>query len=233
MLYDFHSHILPSVDDGSDSVEQSLKMLDILRDSGVDTVVATPHFYYSKIALDNFLTARDEAYDKLKEAMEGKEYPRILKGAEVLLTTDIPNMKDLESLCIENTSYILIELPYSYWSDWVYRALNDISLRGLKPIIAHIDRYTDASDRCIQRIFYLNCIIQLNVDSLTKLKTRRRALKYIKRGEIHILGSDTHDDLHRPPKFIEAMEILKKKFGTDIETMFEGNSLFVLNDEGY
>jgi len=232
MLYDFHSHILPDVDDGSQSVKQSIAMLDILRESGVGTVVATPHFYYNKIDLEHFLRGREKAYNELMTAIgNDTSYPRILKGAEVLLTTDIPEMEGLEKLCIEGTSYILIELPYTYWSDWVFRAIDKISMRGLKPIIAHIDRYSEKSKN-IYRVFEQRCMIQLNVDSLVNRRTRKKALRYIKYGEIQLLGSDTHDEKHRPPRFKEAMTLLKKKFGSDIERMFESNSLYVLNDEG-
>lgn len=232
MLYDFHSHILPDIDDGSQNVEQSIAMMNILRESGVGTVVATPHFYYNKTDLEHFLRGRDKAYNKLMAAIsDDKTYPRILKGAEVLLTTDIPRMEGLEKLCIENTSYILIELPYTYWSDWVFRAVDEISMRGLKPIIAHIDRYSEKSKN-IYRVFDLRCMIQLNVDSLVSRRTKKKSLKYIKYGEIQLLGSDTHDEKHRPPRFKEAMTLLNKKFGPDIERMFENNSLYVLNDEG-
>ncbi len=232
MHYDFHSHILPAIDDGSQSIEQSIAMLDILRESGVGTVVATPHFYYNKIDLEHFLKYRNKAYDELMAVIKKDDtYPKILKGAEVLLTTDIPELEGLEKLCIEGTSYILIELPYTYWSDWVFRAIDKISMRGFKPIIAHIDRYSEKSKN-IYRVFEQRCMIQLNVDSLTNRRTKKKALKYIKYGEIQLLGSDTHDEKRRPPRFKEAMTLLKKKFGPDIERMFEGNSLYVLNDEG-
>ncbi len=232
MLYDFHSHILPEVDDGSRSIEQSIAMLDMLRNSGVGTVVATPHFYYNKTNVDRFLTKREAAYQRLTEATGEKKGVQIRKGAEVLLTTDIPNLDGLEKLCIENTAYILIELPYSYWSSWVYRAIDEIAFRGLKPIIAHIDRYSWAGDDCIRKIFDLNCLIQLNTDAVIDKHIRKKAFKYIKNGEIHLLGSDAHDDKRRPPRFTEAMEILRKKFGPDIERVFEENSLYVLNNQG-
>ena len=230
MLYDFHSHILPGVDDGSNSIEQSITILNMLRESDVRTVVATPHFYYSHTDVPTFLKERDEAYNKLMAAIEPGKYPHIVKGAEVLLTTDIADMEGLEKLCIENTSYILIELPYSYWSGWVFRALEDIISRGLKPIIAHIDRYTEATESNLANIFYLKCLIQLNVDSIVNKRTKRKVLKYIKYGGIQLLGSDTHDDVKRPPKFNEAMVVLRKKFGPEIEQMFENNSLYVLNN---
>lgn len=231
MLYDFHCHILPGVDDGSRSTQQSVAMLDSLRSSGVKAVVATPHFYYSRTTLDNFLAKRDTAYEKLVSAIKNQDYPIILKGAEVLLTTDIPHLDNLEKLCIQGTQYILIELPYSYWSSWVYKSLDEISARGLTPIIAHIDRYTEASDEAVERIFYSDCLVQINLDSIIDKRSRKKAFKYIKGGNIHLLGSDAHNDTGRPPRFGEAMEILKKKFGNEIEPMFERNSLYVLRSK--
>lgn len=64
-MIDFHSHILPGIDDGSASVEESLKLLEMLAEQGVKTVVATPHFYPDRTSVSDFLRRRDAAYQRL------------------------------------------------------------------------------------------------------------------------------------------------------------------------
>ena len=78
MKIDFHSHILPKIDDGSRSVEESVKLLDLMAQDGVSVVAATPHFYCSKTSIHRFLDRRAEAYDIL-ENKYGKDF---LKGIE-------------------------------------------------------------------------------------------------------------------------------------------------------
>ena len=81
-MIDFHSHFLPGMDDGSKSVQESLKMLSLARDSGVNQIVATPHFYASKESPEHFLRRRESSWETLKEALPD-DAPQIWLGAEV------------------------------------------------------------------------------------------------------------------------------------------------------
>ena len=221
-MIDCHSHILPGIDDGSQSVNQSLQMIKLWQAIGIDTIVASSHFYPNQ-NLERFLQKREYAYLKLVEAMKNtgftKEngYPQILLGAEVLLGTETAMLPDLSKLCIEGTRYILIEMPYGHWSEWVFGALYDMSARrGLIPIIAHIDRYEHVrkDSAKLERLLAMNVKIQLNGYALTdkgsysEYKTRRFAKQLLKRGAIDILGSDAHD-ASRIPKLGKAYEVVK------------------------
>lgn len=219
-MLDCHSHILPGVDDGSDSVKTSLEMLEVWHEIGTTTIVASSHFYPDQ-NLERFLQKREYAYLKLLDAMKEKGYteengyPRILTGAEVLLGTQTASLPDLPKLCIEGTRYILIEMPYGHWSEWVFSALYDISARhGLVPIIAHLDRYEHIrKDKAkLDRLLSMNVKIQLNAYSLVDKRglkgyqTYRFAKKLLKNGIVDVLGSDAHDKT-RIPKLQKAYEI--------------------------
>ena len=97
-MIDFHSHILPGIDDGSKSVEMSLQMLRLLKAQGIDTVAATSHFYATQRSPQRFLFRRQEAWDKLRTALDA-DAPRILLGAEVLYFPGISHMEELPELC--------------------------------------------------------------------------------------------------------------------------------------
>lgn len=232
-LFDCHSHILPGIDDGSRNVEESMSMLRKFEEQGVQVIWATPHFY-PDAKLEEFLDKRDKAYKELIEevSVQGEDLPKILKGAEVLLSIDTPQLPDLEKLCIEGTRYILIELPYVNWSEWVYEALYTIlAHRGLIPILAHIERYervvSDISK--INRLLEMDVVVQMNAYSLTGSK-KALALRLIKNNMIHVLGSDAH----RAKTAIgvsEGYALVSKKLGKEVANRLMYNAKVIIENQ--
>ena len=142
MMIDFHTHILPGIDDGAKTPSVSARMLDKEIEQGVKEVVFTPH-YYGKTSVAEFLSLRSEAYDQL--CAQNNTQIKFRLGAEVLLTG--VNDPDNELLCnfaIEGTRCVLIELPYAQWSELVLDKINDfIADTGYSIIIAHAERYEE------------------------------------------------------------------------------------------
>ena len=123
-MVDFHTHILPGIDDGSPDTDTSLKMLESLYQQGVDKVVLTPHFYITRDNMKNFLRRRTQAAQALISAAKNREnLPKAVIGAEVLLFPEISGMDNLDKLCIEGTNYMLIEMPFAKWSNVTYDSL--------------------------------------------------------------------------------------------------------------
>ena len=148
MLIDFHTHILPAIDDGSKTLEQSLEMLKDLKSQGVETVVLTPHYFHDEQSLDEFLEKRDKKYEELKKAAKGDQYPKLRIGAEVMLDYSLANSKDIDRLCIEGTNFLLLEMPYTLWSSNHMDCINQILAEyNIVPVIAHIDRYLKLHNR--------------------------------------------------------------------------------------
>ena len=185
-MIDIHTHILPCIDDGSTSVEETLKMLDIMVKSGIKKVVATPHFYPDLMTVESFLEKRQEAFEKIKYLKpEGIE---IVLGAEVMLAYDLHN-EDLKKLAIEGTDYILVEMPYGRWNPWMFDEIFKISAKhGVEVIVAHIDRYIGiAHKEDIDQIFKMDLLYQVNVDFLGGFMRKSPALKMLKEGAVHLL----------------------------------------------
>ena len=111
-MIDFHSHILPGMDDGSKSTQESLEMLDMLRAQGVDTVAATPHFYARENPPEVFLRRRAEAWNRLRPQLTA-DSPRVLLGAEVRYFQGISHVDRLHDLCLEGQDVLLLEMPFS------------------------------------------------------------------------------------------------------------------------
>lgn len=193
-MIDFHTHVLPEIDDGSRSSEESHAILKQQKAAGTKAIVASSHFYPDK-DLETFVQQRSEALSKIQEY--GQELGiEIRTAAEVLLSVDTWKLEGLEQLAIEGTHYILLEMPYSHWSEWVYTSVAKIKeSTGLIPIIAHVERYDTVMENpnCLQPFLDMGCIIQVNTVSLHKQSTRRKlTCKLVKHGFAHVLGSDVH-----------------------------------------
>lgn len=193
MLIDFHSHFLPKIDDGSRSVEESLNILDIMASSGVDTIVATPHFYCTERSVESFLEKRTAAYEQLVPKLR-PEHPQIRFGAEVLYDHSLVNYEKLPELCIDGTSWLLLEMPYTDLTDKIIDGVASITERGdVKVFIAHIERYLNfTSMKRLEQLMRLDVLGQINAKSLTAFMSKRRCMKLIEHGYVHVLGSDFH-----------------------------------------
>jgi len=217
MIIDFHSHILPNIDDGSKSVEESLEMLRIMKSQGIDAVVATPHFYGSEDYPESFLERRAKAKELLLEAIGSEELPTLYFGAEVEYFRGMSRSKALKSLAIEKTNAILVEMPIGKWTDLMYDELEQIyTYQGLIPIVAHVDRYmTPFRDFGIPgRLAELPVLVQANASFFLKKNTVKKAQKLLERDLIHLLGSDTHNLVDRAPNLGMALNVIKESPGS-------------------
>ena len=191
MYIDFHSHVLPGADHGSDSIEMSLSQLERAKEAGIDTIVATPHFYPSKDDVEEFLARRERAYNEL--AKVNTTGIKIVKAAEVQLAVNVHETEGLEKLCIEGTNYILVEFPQEPWPYWIFDSLTAIIReKRLRPVCAHIDRYSHIGR---DRILSFNIDIQVNASAFTDTRRRRNYyINLVSEDSVHLLGSDTHGD---------------------------------------
>ena len=146
-MIDFHSHILPGIDDGSKTPEMSMEIIKTGLNEGVNKFIFTPHFYDHRQSYEEFIINRKKAVIALKSFYEeqGEELPSFLIGAEVALSENTPFTDNLDKLCIEGTELLLLEIPYAPHANWVPKALYTIMYeKNVTPVIAHLDRYVDS-----------------------------------------------------------------------------------------
>lgn len=219
MLTDFHSHILPGIDDGSAGVEESIAMLQMEAAQGIGCVVATPHFYASYDDPHSFLQRRAAAEEKLRKAMENQcGLPRILTGAEVRYFPGMGDSDLLRQLTIDKKKCILIEMPATPWTDGMYRELAQISEKqGLTPVVAHIDRYIRpfCMQGMLSRLEELPVLVQANASFFLKRSTAPFAMRLLRQGRIHLLGSDCHNLTDRAPNLGRAMQTIQIRLGEE------------------
>ena len=207
-MLDFHAHILPGADHGSDGLQTSLRQLRLAEQAGIDTVVATPHFYPQTDRFAHFLEKRERTHAELMENYHGSL--RILLGAEVHMCVGLDHLDGLEQLCIPGTNVMLCELPFRGLSagltDTFERMMDE---RGLCPVLAHVDRYDPDQ---IENLFGMGLLGQLNAEPLTHRMRRRRYLPWIDRGCIVALGSDIHGTEIGYSQYQKAADYLGERF---------------------
>lgn len=228
-MIDWHSHILPGVDDGSRDLAESLAMLKLLREQGVHTVAATPHFYANDESVDSFLNRRASALNMLEKHLPD-DAVKIVPGAEVKYYPGISRMHGLKKLCIEGSGLLLLEMSMTKWTEYTIRELVELSsTSGMTVVLAHIERYLKLQSRATwDRLYDCGLLMQVNAGFFTGLATRRKALTMLKDGAIQLIGSDCHNTTSRAPCIGQAVEIIRKKLGNDfVDQMNEyGHSMF-------
>jgi len=230
-IIDFHSHILPGIDDGSPDVATSLSMLRAARAQGVETQVLTPHFYRWREDISSFLARRDKSFDQLEAALPA-EAPRLLVGSE---TAFFPHMsrEDLSPLCVGSTRVLLLEMPFSSWEDDVLDEVAALSLdKGYEVVLAHVERFLGFSGNGerLEKLAELPIHMQSNAEVFLSFRTRRRALQMVKSGMVTILGSDAHNLTTRCPNLGPARDQIEKRLGRELLAGLDAASADLLRE---
>ena len=218
-VVDFHTHILPGIDDGSSSVEESLAMLLMEKEQGASLVVATPHFYPQNDRPEKFLQRRKAAFEQLTEKISPDDkLPQIILGAEVYYFKGIGQWEGLRDFAIENTNYLLLEMPMVKWDSRMYDDIYDIyRSQGLVPIIAHLDRYINIFNvkGVVDNLSELPVAIQANAGFFLDKSSKRLALKLLKNNVINIIGTDCHNLQARKPNLKVALDVIEQQLGEE------------------
>lgn len=215
-MFDLHSHILPCIDDGSKSVEESLEMLRLLKEQGVSKVVATPHFYANRNSVEDFLEKRNLSFSKLSDHLSS-DFPELLLGAEVKYYEGISRLEKLDKLRIGNSKLILLEMPMRKWTEYILREVREIASSGrFIVVLAHVERYLNFQNKSIlTELLSDGVLLQVNADFFLNVRTRIKALHMLKNNMIHFIGSDCHNLTDRAPKIGTAASYIERKAGMD------------------
>ena len=215
-VVDFHTHILPRMDDGSRSAECSLEMLRMEAEQGIERVVLTPHFYANHDSPRSFLERRNRSEEALRGAIKDIKCPQLLVGAEVHYFEGMSDSEYLAELAVQGTNCILVELPMGHWDERLLLELGSIYPKHkIYPVVAHLDRYTGFfhTEEIFEEISRLPVKIQANAGFFTRRFSRKKALKLLANGKIHLLGSDCHNNKVRVPNLGTALNIIERELG--------------------
>lgn len=225
-MIDFHTHILPGVDDGSSDARESTEMLQEEMRQGVRLIVATPHFYANRISVEGFLRQRelsiqtwDEYLSKCGDIFISEDFEGIYAGAEVYYFPGMGRAERLRDLTIRGTNTILVEMPFVQWTEEILQEIRRIiEEQKLNVVLAHVERYPEFQKHgdIMKQILNLPLVIQLNTGSFLGSRSRRKyCLNLLKEKDNVILASDCHNMDTRRPNMKEAEAMIRSKFGED------------------
>ncbi len=233
---DIHSHILPGIDDGSDSLETTVEMLEIAWDEGIRTMVATPHFREGRLE-----TPTEQLLDLyrqvLAEAQKIDPSFQIYLGNELYSSYSLAELLDMQRAhSLNGTRYVLVEFSPSKTYSEMRMAFRNLQMAGYRPILAHAERYEcllEDSSR-VGELINSGVFIQVNTASIAGdygFRLRMFTRNLLKRREIHLLGTDTHNPDDRAPRIRKCMDYIEKKYGSQYANRIgRDNALAVLKD---
>jgi len=192
-MIDIHTHILHNCDDGSDSLELSVKQITNMIDKGVTDIVLTPHYMNSYVQTDSKII--NKQFKELLKATADLEI-NLHKGGEIFLNPGV-DKKISQKLCIGDSSYILVETNMSDFTPDIYEILFQLVRKGFKPILAHPERYNYIINDPDMAVDFLhrNIYLQVNAGSILGLygnKIAKTAWYLIDNGLAHFIASDNH-----------------------------------------
>lgn len=230
-MFDFHTHILPGLDDGSGSVDESLAMLNELGRQGVDGIAATPHFYADQVSPDTFFERRQAAWETLAPRLTSTA-PQIRLGAEVYYFEGIDRYHELERFCIQGTRLLLLEMPGIIWTNRMIRSLTDIQERDrVTVLMAHVERYLHTQKKeTWEYLLQAGIRMQANADFFIRHRTRGKAMKLLRDGKIHLLGTDCHNMTTRKPNMESAFKVFAQKKSQDLLDRMNSRASMLLNE---
>ena len=233
-LNDFHSHILPGIDDGSKNADMSRKMLELEKKSGIGKIVLTPHFYLHEQSVEKFLENRAGAIEKFAPIAEELDI-EVKYGAEVLYTKSLADA-DLTKLCIGDTKYMLIELPYQRLNGGFineFRSFAGSIFPDILLILAHAERYLSfTSAESIYEIMNADMLVQLNSGDFKPFSKSAKFMYDLLYNDLaHLLGTDCHNTTSRPPDMDTARNAISKKVSPHCFSKLMSNAEKVFNGE--
>lgn len=225
-MIDLHSHVLPGVDDGSRSVEQSVRVLTEFVARGITDVACTPHLLASKVA-PGWPDAYEAAWASLTAVVPAGM--TLHRGAEVMLDRPMPAAVADRKVTLGGSRYLLVEFTRMVPAEIVSHALADVNRTGLVPVLAHPERYSSCTVETVREWRDAGALIQVDATTMTLPRRRGdRARDLVLAGLADILAADNHGDGRN---LATAREWLVANNGAEqAELLLETNPRAILDD---
>ena len=205
-MIDIHCHILPEVDDGSRSLNESIEMAMIAKEQGITKIVNTSHYHpdfrYKKG--EELLKELEDFNNVLKENMIDIE---VVIGNEIYYTKDlIKEIDELDFYTLNNSRYILIELPPTNFPKDLCNIVYELKEKNYIPVFAHVERYREVQENpeLIYEVINAGAIIQVNSHSIlgkSGKELQKVCNTLLNRNMVHVVGTDAHSSKRRTPKY--------------------------------
>lgn len=236
-MLDLHTHILPSIDDGPSSMDESIEMARLAYEDGTRTIVLTPH--NRDVNERSSISAVTELADEFREELHAQSIElKVLLGMENHLELDTPEqVKNGLAMPIEGTHYILIELPFEFYPFYTDEVLFRLQIMGLRPIIVHPERTIHIQDNSaiLDNLVQKGALAQITASSITGTfgkEPQKSSAELLQKNLIHIISSDCHTAYGiRTPIISEGVTAAAKVIGNEAAlNMVYGAPMAIVQD---
>lgn len=239
-IFDIHSHILPGLDDGAKNEDESLKMIQIAYEQGIQKIMATPHYSrrYHHYQVEELWEMSWTLEQKAKEKKIVDQEFHIYPGQELFCSEEMmEKLRKGQVLTLAGSTYILVEFfPGTSYSS-MYRSIREMTMLSYRPIIAHVERYPELREENgrIEELIGSGALLQMNYTSVAGSwygKDTRWCRRMLQEEKIHFLGTDMHNTTSRKPEVREAVAWMGKHLDHDyVKSICCKNPERVLKDQ--
>ncbi|MDN7241720.1 capsular biosynthesis protein [Planococcus sp. N028] len=238
-MIDTHAHILPGLDDGAETMEETKRMLEKAVEEQITGIIATPHAYHPQFETN--LAALHHKLQAVQNWVAEQELPiQIYSGQECRLSEKLPErLKTRQALTLANSRYVLLELPSAGIPAYTINIIQQLIMDNYVPIIAHAERNQGIIEKPerLERLLLHGALAQVTAGSVAGSfgkAIQRMALNLIDANLIHVYGSDIHNLTKRTFLFNEGLDVLEKKKRHEmIDIFLENNERIVRNENLY
>jgi protein-tyrosine phosphatase len=236
LLIDIHSHILPDVDDGAQSIEDSIAMAKQAVEEGITKIIATPHHQNGK-----YVNRKQDILDRvieLNQVLQNEDIPlEVLPGQETRIYGEL--LEDIEKgeiLTLNHSNYLFVELPSGHVPRYTEKLLFDVQLQGYTPVIVHPERNSEIienSDKLLNLV-KKGALTQVTAGSITGhfgKKIRKFSLELIEANLTHFVASDVHNTSSRNFRMRESISEIEKEFGSQAVYYFQENAELLIEGQ--
>ncbi|MFB3170032.1 CpsB/CapC family capsule biosynthesis tyrosine phosphatase [Neobacillus sp. 179-C4.2 HS] len=233
-MIDIHCHILPGVDDGAQSLSDSIEMAKRAVEQGIHTIVASPHHKNSR-----YENPKKEIIDGVKELNEALRLEKIdlevLPGQEVRIHGEMLEGYELgDILPVNHTPYVLVEFPSNHVPRYTDKLFYDLQMKGLVPVIVHPERNQEIIERSdiLYQLVEKGALTQITAASVSGdfgKKIKNFSLQLVEANLTHFIASDAHNVNKRSFKMREAFGVIEKKYGIDMVYYFDENAALLID----
>ena len=236
-MIDIHCHLLPNIDDGPKSWEESLEMIRIAAGDGIKGAVTTPHWIQGTNWQPSPETVRSVVAELNARIIEAGLDFEVFPGMEIGIIPDLPRyVSKGEVITLADSHFVLIEIPFYNLPLGIEEVIFGLESIDKTPVLAHPERNREfqGTPKRILELVGMGALVQVTASSLSGGfgdAAKSCSLEFAKLGALHFISSDAHSTKHRPPVVSNGLAVIEKKIGRDAVDRIVSNTYKIINGE--
>lgn len=238
-MIDIHAHILPGIDDGSRSMDESIEILKKASSCGVTDIFVTPHYITGSKYMANNATKKELLSNLKREIKKRNIDIKLYLGNEVFIENNMLELKDKDQIyTLNNGKYLLFELPLNYEFNGILDVIFNLRCKKIIPIIAHPERYAFLKKNpvLVHDLIDAGALLQCNIGSFFGMygnEAKKTVMLFLKHNMITFISSDIHRRNNTMYEKIDELKKLLKQFISEeeIDNLLGENARRIINKE--